>query len=366
MLSSHKKNILIGLLAVGLFGLVYSFLGSRPEMIADESLRVAEVPRPEFDRVINRPSSFKPEQAFDTVSTDGGVDVVQGSLAEGESDQEVSILADTVTVAPTALLSDVSDSEEMQQEEVITTEAVDSGEVVVPSEIAGLADPYKNPFKSGPRQHTPDQSFQKSDEEIATADEDPMATIISDDSEGESFVNLTNSEVPLLSEQQSGFLDLNLVEEKPIEITLLEGDEIIIDDVNETLGKFQRLVSEVSNEESSVPSSEPAVTSVSQVSMDMVSPFGTSANNKSLRDQASELVVLPSPDHELMNGTDAVSLEYQASYKKLESITDKLTAANEENSVLKNQFSKVADDNRKLAQIIRDIDEKIKVLTANN
>ena len=379
MLSSHKNNILIGLLVLGLFGLVYSFLSSRPEMIADESLRVTEVPRPEFDRVISRPSAFKPTSTFDTDAIDnvaeaeeqetGGehlVSAMQETLAEDESGQEGGILSDTITVAPTALLSDTPDSEEMDVRETLVSETVDSGEAESPVEIGALKDPYQNPFKSGPRQNFPDEPSQHEDGETADDSENSIATVTPDDSEGESFINLTNAEVPLISEQQSGFLDLNLAEEEPIEVTLLEGDEIIIDDVNETLEKYQPQTAEVTTQEESVSSGESDVTSVSQTSMDIVSPFGVSADNKRLREQASELVVLPSPDHELMNGTDAVSLEYQASYKKLESITDKLKAANEENSALKNQFSKVADDNRKLAQIIRDIDEKIKVLTVNN
>lgn len=387
MLSSHKKNILIGLLALGLFGLVYGYLNSRPEMIADESLRVAEVPRPEFDRVVSRPSAFKPEDSLgtDSMNTDsvskgalqetGGehlVSAMEDALADDKSDQSTSILADTVTMASAASPDVIDDSEDMiQLEEAVVSQPTDNGMVEAPLEIAGVKDPYKNPFKSGPRYSTPAQSGEQADGEPVSSAEDAIVSAVSEESDHESFrdlneANLNNAEVPLISEQQSGFLDLNLTDEKPIEVTLLEGDEIIIDDVNETLGKFQPLVAEVSSQESLESKGESTVTSVSQVSMNIVSPFTLSAEKNNLQDQSSELVVLPDPDQELMSGSDEVSLEYQASYKKLASITDKLKAANEENSALKNQFSKVADDNRKLAQIIRDIDEKIKVLTANN
>lgn len=383
MLRSHKKNILFGLLALGLFGLVYGYLNSRPEMIADETLRVAEVPRPELERAVNRPSAFKPdglvanqqvnESSMDNLSdTDetvkiGGenlVSAMQDSLAVdggAESDGVQEML-----VAPEAISGQIMSATDSTVTTVDGDEEVSSPNASLDQEqtiIASPKDPYQNPFKSGPRRHTPEPV--ESDEQVVAMDSEEGAVITAGTDE-DTFINQTNSEVPLLSEQQSGFLDLNLTEEKPLEVVLLEGEDIIIDDVNEVLSKYQAPNEAVTTDVAVEPSDESPMASVSEVSMDIVSPFGLAAAQKGFGKQSADLVVLPDPDEVLMNGTDEVSLEYQSSYKKLQSITEKLKAANEENVSLKSQFSKVADDNRKLAQIIRDIDEKIKVLTASN
>ncbi|PWQ99092.1 hypothetical protein [Leucothrix pacifica] len=388
MLRSHKKNILFGLLALGLFGLVYGYLNSRPEMIADETLRVAEVPRPELERAVNRPSPFKPdglgvdqqvnESSMDKLSDTGEtvkiggenlVSAMQDSLAvDGVDGGAESDGVQDMLVAPEAISGQIMSATDSTVTTVDGDEQLSSPNASLKQEqtiIASPKDPYQNPFKSGPRRHTP-EPVESDEQVVAMTQEEGAVVTTSTETDEDTFINLTNSEVPLLSEQQSGFLDLNLAEEKPLEVVLLEGDDIIIDDVNETLSKYQAPDEAVLTEVVEESSDEATATSVSKVSMDIVSPFGLAAAQKGFGKQSADLVVLPDPDEVLMNGTDEVSLEYQSSYKKLQSITDKLKAANEENVSLKNQFSKVADDNRKLAQIIRDIDEKIKVLTANN
>lgn len=386
MLRSHKKNILFGLLALGLFGLVYGYLNSRPEMIADETLRVAEVPRPELERAVNRPSAFKPDglvaDQFDNESSMGNlpdtgetvkiggehlVSAMQESLTSGgEDDYAEGDGAHEVLAAPEAISGQIMSATDSTVTTVDGDEQVSSPNASLDQEqtiIASPKDPYQNPFKSGPRRHTPEPV--ESDEQVVAMDSEEGAVITAETDE-DTFIKQSNSEVPLLSEQQSGFLDLNLTEEKPLEVVLLEGEDIIIDDVNEVLSKYQAPNEAVTTDVAVEPSDESPMASVSEVSMDIVSPFGLAAAQKGFGKQSADLVVLPDPDEVLMNGTDEVSLEYQSSYKKLQSITEKLKAANEENVSLKNQFSKVADDNRKLAQIIRDIDEKIKVLTASN
>ena len=354
MLRSHKKNILIGLLTMGAFGLVYGFLSSRPEMISDETLRVSEVPRPEFEHVLNKTSAFKPDEPVESITPIAN-EVASALVADSDDmggealvstlgNQETQIIKSAFVEAPIA-----TPSEDNAIESAVGDIAVFPGAGLPIEEkvaqVSNLSDPFKNPFKSGARQYVEDAVIQT-----------PQAAndVVTEKPQRESLIKSSNSDVALISDQ-AGFLDLNLTNTKPIEVVLLEGDEIIIDDVNETLGKYK----------SSDTAEQPSTTSVDVASMDMVSPFGQADANED-QDQSSDLVVLPDSDEALMKGTDAISLEYQASYKKLKSITEKLREADKENIALKNQFSQVADDNRKLAQIIRNIDEEIKVLIVKN
>ena len=331
MLRSHKKNILIGLLVMGVFGVVYGFLSSRPEMVADEKLRVSEAPRPEFDHVLNRTSAFKPDDSDETVLDDGLLDdgLLDGSSAVMVSESEVM-----ENLEEGEIVTQKQDVVTIQSENVAAQEVDEAPEQEV-IQISSAKDPFVNPFKSGARRFTPEDVVQEKVVVTESALKEPQR---------DAMIDSSNSDVALLSDQ-AGFLDLNLTKREPIEVVLLEGDEIIIDDVNESLEKYKPLVDDMPDQS-------------------MVSPVVLGSNE--FEDQSSGLNVLPEPDAVLMKGNDAVSLEYQASYKKLKSITEKLDDANKENKVLKNQFSHVADDNRKLAQIIRDIDEKIKVLTVSN
>ena len=361
MLRSHKKNILIGLLAIGVFGLVYGFLSSRPEMVVDEALRVSEESRPELDHVMARSSAFKstePALSGETLSSIGSAGVggerlvseMQGSLDNNEisvvgtSDNEVNV------ISTTTLENDIA--EPLQNHAAVTSgqASPDERESV---QVTSVKDPFVNPFKSGARRFTPEEIAQDNVVKSEAGKLNPQRA---------SLINPSNSDVALISEQ-SGFLDLNLTKTKPLEVVLLEGDEIIIDDVNETLDKYKPLAKDV--EEANDSAGKATVASIDGDGMGITSPVVLSDLDE-VQDQSSGLIVLPDLDEKLMNGTDAVSLEYQASYKKLKSITERLNEANEENKYLKNQFSQVAEDNNKLAQIIRDIDEKIKVLTVNN
>jgi len=161
---------------------------------------------------------------------------------------------------------------------------------------------------------------------------------------------------------QEAFVNLNLVEEKKLASpVLLEGDEEIIDEVSKALGQYQQLIEAVSQpqlaskEKKQVTVSQESDPSAQQESVDMSE---VSAMNRGL--------VMPKVDKNLMQGTDAVSLEYQASFKKLKEVRLKLVQADVENESLNKQFDLIADDNRKLAQIIRDLDVKIKAIRITN
>lgn len=288
MLRSQKKILLIGLLALGFFGLIYGFLNSRPEMIADNSLRIPESPNPELDQIINKSPGIKTNERTNLSAADS----VRPEGFEGKSVGGEALI--------TAMHHSLDSSNDQPQEEIET-------------------------------------------DELHVADEE-------------------SSDVMLISDQES-FVDLNLAEPKPLESVLLEGDEIIIDDVNEALKKYQSEHASSSEADQDKAQASPLSFKEGSSNLPIVSMVKPDDENEF---QGQRLVVLPEPDEALMNGVDKISLEYQASYKKLKIASQRLKIANEENIALKGQFDDVANKNRKLAQIIRDIDVKIKELTVDN
>ena len=76
--------------------------------------------------------------------------------------------------------------------------------------------------------------------------------------------------------------------------------------------------------------------------------------------------VMPKVDPELMQGDSEISKQYRETMNKIISINAKLRDADTENAELQVQFEMAVDQNRQLAQIIRDIDTQIKALTITN
>ena len=172
----------------------------------------------------------------------------------------------------------------------------------------------------------------------------------------ESISALSTTDVSVISASDE-FINLNLVETKPIEMVLIEGDDLILDDVNEGLGKFESVIAEYTTK------SEVSDELVQSADIDTIT---TVKENPEEVFEVGSVIEVSDVDQELMMGTDKVSLEYQATMKKLLDVKRQMVAADAENARLKAKFSSVVDQNRELAILIRDIDVKIKTLTASN
>jgi hypothetical protein len=167
----------------------------------------------------------------------------------------------------------------------------------------------------------------------------------------ESISTLSSTDVVVI-DRSDDFLNLNLIETDPLSMVLVEGDQLILDDVNEGLSEFQSITGKDLDE----TVIEPEVVETSDIASEEI-------------DQEQQLVVsivVPDVDQELMQGTDKISLEYQASMAKLLEVKQQMAEADVENEKLKEKFSSVVNQNRELAILIRDIDMKIKTLTASN
>lgn len=352
MVRSRKKLLLLGLLALGFMSLVYAFLNSRPEMIADSSLRVPEEARPEFDRLVNispnvrinepaDPSVIETARLLDDAEKSQGGEALVGALQSTLSND----------AEPTGVLV------EQTVVEVNTEGTVESSvAVVTESEVA----PESDVVKAG----QDDVSDSASDLQAAEA-ESVTEEWVTEAAEPSDVVLITD---------QDGFVDLNLADKKPVSFELIEGDDIIIDDVNEVMEQFTTPPVAVSEAVSSDVDDEQAEIVADLEEFDVpeqdliAGKGGISEQDMRLSEGESlqDLTQLPEADPLLMAGSDRVSLEYQASYKKLSTVVGLLKEADAENAAIKDRFDEVANENRQLAQIIRDIDVKIKALTEAN
>ncbi|PID46309.1 MAG: hypothetical protein CSB47_05120 [Proteobacteria bacterium] len=320
MLRNHKKILLVGLLALVFFGLIYIFLNSRPEMVIDDNLRVPEASNPELDRIMGGPSSHKADQQ---PSQEANTPVIAPKRTEQLAEQDNTDEQATDAAQP--------ESQELAGEslaqEVINTAPVEQAT----AEVVATAPPVN--------------------QEHGSAEPPAPDTATSN-----------YADVLLLSDQE-GFIDLNLTEVKPIKLTLLEGDDIIIDDVNEKLGRYSPSVV-ANNSRSSEHGDQENVQLVTIQEVEHPSDKTDLIQVEDWGDEDSQpdFMVLPEPDQALMNGKDAISLEYQASFKKLSLVISRLKAANEEHVQLQHQFDEAASESQRLSQIIRDVDAKIKRL----
>jgi hypothetical protein len=307
-LKVNIKNTLIGLLVLGFFGLIYVVLSSKPEMVADSKLRVEEPPLQSPSALIqsaNLDQSIEinvSEAEFDALQDEGElVATTEEALIEQVVEESVSPFADAEPV------------DYLKQVPLLETIVVLDGESTTQEELA--------------------------ENELS-----------------ESISALSTTDVSVISASDE-FINLNLVETKPIEMVLIEGDDLILDDVNEGLGKFESVIAEY--------------TTKSEVSDELVqsADIDTITTVKEKPEEVFEVgsvIEVSDVDQELMMGTDKVSLEYQATMKKLLDVKRQMVAADAENARLKAKFSSVVDQNRELAILIRDIDVKIKTLTASN
>ena len=136
-------------------------------------------------------------------------------------------------------------------------------------------------------------------------------------------------------------MDLNLNDVKPApEMVLVEGDQLIVDDINQALVSFDVGKAEIDEKV------DPKVVATAQVK--------------------PSVFAAPDVDEALMEGDSEISKQYRATMAKLISINAKLRTADEENTQLQRQFEMSVMNNQQLAQIIRDIDDQIKTFTSTN
>lgn len=303
MLIRNKKNILIGLLALIFLVVIYGLMFPRQELFVDDSLRVSEVPNPELERIVNM------------------------------SQVKVNEQADQVTIESARRRSNQANMNDSGEElAAVMQESLNDEEESEPSLTSGALEDQTTLVSS------------RGQNDVMTREPVLMQ---------QPLLQSPDSDVVLLTEGD-GFVDLNLVEPKPIESVLIEGDEDIIDEVNAKLARLRSIEVTPPNKED-VPSAPESSGS---------NPFKVDSKSQSVpgEGQVSGVFVLPEVDEALMNGTDKISLDYQASYKKLKLIAENLKKADDENSDLKKHFDQVANENRRMAQMIRDIDEEIKAL----
>ena len=304
------KNTLIGLLVLGFFGLIYVVLSSKPEMVANSTLRVDEPP-------LQSPSAL-----IQSANLDQAVEI-NVSEAEFEALQYQSELATTAEAAITGQVAEVEES------------------------ISPFADAEPVDYlKQVPLLET----IVVLDGESTTQEE------LAENELSESISALSTTDVSVISASDE-FINLNLVETKPIEMVLIEGDDLILDDVNEGLGKFESVITKYTT--------KPEVSDGLIQSGD-IETTTTAIEKPEEVFEVGSVIEVSDVDQELMMGTDKVSLEYQATMKKLLDVKRQMVVADAENARLKAKFSSVVDQNRELAILIRDIDVKIKTLTASN
>lgn len=302
--------MLIGLLIFGLFGALYAFLDSKPEMVAHNNLRVEEPP-------LQSPRSVV--QTLDTDLADSE-ELLVSTLNDAVLEKEVERGFDQVVQPAVSISSAPLVKEEDDQQIASVSEAVPE---VITEAVPEVAT-----------------------EESVTVQTDAFVADVDESVDQSSTTDVT------VIDRSDDFINLNLVETKPIDMVLIEGDDLILDDVNEELSKFEHILPKSVD--------DAALESPLAVLSDVVVDTPTEITPKPL------VVEIPDVDQALMVGTDQVSREYQNTMSKLLNVKQQIAEADIENERLKVKFSSVVDQNRELAILIRDIDIKIKTLTASN
>ena len=349
MLKHNIKIIVVGLFLVFGMVLAYSFFGAKQEIISDESLRVEEPELPGF-----KVQSQKTANAQVVNPINMSEQQIESSLESKLIDQPVArfregLMADTAketvsgfdgqAVAQVVELEPMSVIGEESLKVPVEPIAKVLDEPVIPqvSEIVGAQS--VSPFRDDAikRFDVDSKSISKSAEFLSFEVANKPEEVVYEASE--SMLVEQESDVELIPDR-SEFLNLNLAEVKhEQEMVLVEGDQLIVDDINQSITANDLIGAEVEQVEVA-----PAVISINKTSV----------------------FSLPEVDQSLMQGDSEVSQQYRQTMTKLVSINARLREADEENANLKAQFEMSVDNNRQLAQIIRDIDDQIKSFTLTN
>lgn len=376
MSKRNIKIILIGVLVLVFFGLIYSFLSSKPEIVSDTSMRsnepVPPVPTPAPARsVVGESDGSDPVVSAEEVRPEAQVPVVVLSSPEPETPAEATEVTSTVLDVTT----EVSAAEPMSSDIAGVFSAV--GVAVSPLPL----DPTELMQDAQAQSDDPDETQNvSSDQEVA----DDEQALVNNTSQGEGEVAsvedaldsageaqsaepilAVDSDVEILPEQ-TGFLDLNLTETTAIDLQLIEGDDLILEDINEDLTKYQTVVATTIAAQSALVAEVQAPISGEggAVSNDNAEvELAESAVSADGEGEEPAVISIPDPDDALMNGVGELSEQYRETYARLQLVTSKLGRANEKNKALKGRFVKAADQNREMAEKINLINQKIIELT---
>jgi hypothetical protein len=372
MLKRNIKIILIGLLVLIFFGLIYSFLSSKPEIVSDTSM-MSDEPVPPVPTLTRSASDELVD--IDPVISAGDVSeglseiqapVVALDASESEVSDETAEVASTISVDaggsdPEPISSDIAEVLAEVEETVSTEDQLDQDEPV--QEV--LVQPETQ--EAMPAQQVVSENEQPSVEIAEEGSE--LASVESgfdttEEEQGTEPMLAVDSDVDVLPEQ-TGFLDLNLTETTSIDLKLIEGDDLILDDINEDLTKYQTVVATVATDPELVPET------LESVEVELNSATGDTAGIEvaetsvlvSGETPEPSVISIPDPDDELMNGVGELSEQYRETYAKLQLVTSKLSRADEKNKALKDRFVEAASQNREMDEKINLINQKIIELT---
>lgn len=372
MLKRNIKIILIGLLVLIFFGLIYSFLSSKPEIVSDTSMMsdesVPPVPtltRSASDELVDIDPVISAENISEGLS-EIQAPVVALDTFESAVPDEIAEVASTISVdaevsEPEAISSDIAEVLAEVEEAVSTEDQLDQDE----SAQEVLAQPEA-------QEVMPDQQVVSEDGQSPveiTEEGSKLASVetdldTSEEEQGTEPMLAVDSDVDVLPEQ-TGFLDLNLTETTSIDLKLIEGDDLILDDINEDLTKYQTVVASVAADPELVPET------LESVEVELNSATGDTAEIEvaetsvlvSGETPEHAVISIPDPDDELMNGVGELSEQYRETYAKLQLVTSKLSRADEKNKALKDRFVEAASQNREMDEKINLINQKIIELT---
>ncbi|WP_022952733.1 hypothetical protein [Leucothrix mucor] len=294
--------------------------------------------------------------------TQSPVIVLDAAEVSGEIAETAKRLAVEVEVSePESISSDIAEVLAEVEEAVSTEDQLDQDE----SAQEVLAQPEA-------QEAMPDQQVASENEQpsVEIAEEgSELASVesgfdTSEEEQGTEPMLAVDSDVDVLPEQ-TGFLDLNLTETTSIDLKLIEGDDLILDDINEDLTKYQTVVASVAADPELVPET------LESVEVELNSATGDTAEIEvaetsvlvSGETPEPAVISIPDPDDELMNGVGELSEQYRETYAKLQLVTSKLSRADEKNKALKDRFVEAASQNREMDEKINLINQKIIELT---
>ena len=372
MLKRNIKIILIGFLVLIFFGLIYSFLSSKPEIVSDTSMMsdepVPPVPtltRSASDELVDIDPVISAGDVSEGLSeTQASVVVLDAPESEvsGETAETATNVAVDIEVSePEPISSDIAEVLAEVEEAVSTEDQLDQDE----SAQEVLAQPEA-------QEVMPDQQVVSEDGQSPveiTEEGSELASVetdfdTSEEEQGTEPMLAVDSDVDVLPEQ-TGFLDLNLTETTSIDLKLIEGDDLILDDINEDLTKYQTVVATVAADPELVPETLESVEVELNYATGDTAGIEVAETSVLVSGETPEpsVISIPDPDDELMNGVGELSEQYRETYAKLQLVASKLSRADEKNKALKGRFVEAASQNREMDEKINLINQKIIELT---
>jgi hypothetical protein len=345
MFKRNIKIILVGLFSLILMVLAYSLLGNSPEIISDESLRIEEPAAPSMKAEIEIDSGNAVTLSPMSDSQ------IESSLESKLIDQPVAnyredLMANSEKISPVVIpvgdtrMGGAEASSILEQNGIPKTNVADNSVLDAQMVATDLESPFRDDaikrFELNNKRSEGEDSFLSF--ELKDEAKDVVAYEVDIVKQADQFEQ--KSDVAIIPDQTE-FLDLNLSEVKPSNgMVLVEGDQLIVDDINQALIGYDVEDTEVIEKNDA---------EVSVAPQPMASVFSA-----------------PDVDDALMQGDSEISKQYRETMAKLISINAKLRTADEENTQLQRQFEMSVMNNQQLAQIIRDIDDQIKTFTSTN